>query len=73
MSGTPATAVRTLVMTALLKANGAIGVSLARRQLGALLEVMLVRADNDPGCGQAPVLKKADQALKAGRTEDAGR
>ncbi|CAN5171232.1 hypothetical protein BH10PSE3_BH10PSE3_09320 [soil metagenome] len=34
---------------------------------------MMVRADNDPGCGQMPTLKKAEQALRAGRAEDAGR
>lgn len=60
-------------MTAKLKSTGAMGVSLARRQLGAMLDAQRVRADNDPGCGQLPVLRKADQALRAGRLEDAGR
>ena len=49
------------------------GSSLVRRQLQDKLDVLRIRADNDAGCGQIPVLNKADQALRAGRTEDAGR
>lgn len=60
-------------MTALLKSTGAMTSSLVRRQMADLLEAMLVRADNDAGCGQMPTLKKAEQAMRAGRTEDAGR
>lgn len=60
-------------MTALLKSTNPMAESLARRQLGGLLDAMMFRADNDPGCGQIPTLKKAEQALRAGRAEDAGR
>lgn len=60
-------------MTALLKSNNAMSTSLVRRQLVDLLEAMFVRADHDAGCGQMPTLKKAEQALRAGREEDAGR
>lgn len=60
-------------MTALLKSTPTMATSLVRRQLADLLEAMIFRADNDPGCGQTPTLKKAEQALGAGRTDDAGR
>lgn len=42
-------------MTALLKSTPGMTTSLVRRQLSDLLEVMMVRADNDAGCGQIPV------------------
>jgi hypothetical protein len=60
-------------MSAVLKSSPVMGMSLVKRQLFDLLEVMRIRADNDQGCGQVPTLKKAEQALQAGRTEDAGR
>jgi hypothetical protein len=60
-------------MTALLKSTNIMTTSLVRRQLADLLEAAIFRTDNDPGCGQMPALKKAEQALRAGRTDDAGR
>jgi hypothetical protein len=60
-------------MTVLLKSTPPMTTSLIRRQLTDLIEAMTVRAENDAGCGQIPALKKAEQALRANRIEDAGR
>ena len=60
-------------MTARLKSTPAMGSSLVKRQLVDLLDAMRVRADNDPGCGQAPKLNRAAQEIFAGRFEQAGK
>jgi hypothetical protein len=60
-------------MAAQMKSTGPMGTSLVRRQMGAMLDAQMFRAENDPDCGQMPTLRKADQSLRAGRFENAGR
>ncbi|PLR28136.1 hypothetical protein SGCZBJ_03770 [Caulobacter zeae] len=60
-------------MTAQLKSSSSMASSLVRRQLGDKLDALRIRADNDHRCGVTPSLRKAEQAIMAGRYPDAGR